>query len=284
MGMIPDKLRNQILPCDCIEGMRAHLPDACIPLTITSPPYDRLRTYRGHLLPFDKFQAMARELYRVTAPGGVVVWIVQDGIGKTGLSGTSARQQLFFQEIGFWHYQTIIMVSRGMRYPSCKHYPNQFQFAFVFSKDRPKTVNLLRDRPNKCVGAKIQGTRRMPNGERLPFKRETKIGRYGRRTNIWSYTAGTGTTRDKMAYDHSAIMPEKMAQDHIRSWSQPGDLVFDPMCGSATTCKMALLNDRDFLGMEIDEKAWEVGCERMENALNEYRLRLTDWLNEGQAG
>ena len=282
--MTPDKLRNRILHCDCVEGMQAHLPDACIPLTVTSPPYDQLRTYRGHLLPFEKYQALARELYRITAPGGIVVWVVQDGVGKRGLSGTSARQKQYFRELGFWHYETIILVSSGIRYPSCRHYPNQFQFAFVFSKGRPETVNLLCDRPNKCVGAKIQGTRRMPNGELIPFKRDKRIGQYGRRSNVWPYTAGTGSTRDKVAYGHSAIMPEEIADAHIRSWSQPGDLVFDPMCGSATTCKMALLNDRDYLGMEIDEKAWEVGCERMEGALNEYERRLTDWLDQSQAG
>jgi len=282
--MVPDKLRNQILACDCVEGMQAHLPDACIPLTLTSPPYDQLRTYRGHLLPFKKFQAVARELYRITAPGGVVVWVVQDGIGKQGLLGTSKRQAKYFRKIGFWHYETIILVSSGFRYAYPKHYPNQFQYSFVFSKGRPKAINLLCDRPNKNAGARIQGSRRMPNGELIPYKKDKRIGEYGRRSNVWFYTAGTGSTKDKIGYDHSAIMSEEIAEPHIRSWSNPGDLVFDPMCGSATTCKMALLNGRNFLGMEIDEKAWEVGCERMEGALDEYKRRLTDWLYQSQAG
>src|SRR5262249_21341676 len=147
-----------------------------------------------------------------------------------------------------------------------------------FSKGRPNTVNLLCDRPNKNVGARIQGKRRMPNGDLIPFKRDKRIGRYGRRTNVWPCTVGTGTTKDKCAYEHSAIMPDERAQDLIRTYSNPGDLVFDPMCGSATTCKMALLNHRNFLGMEIEQQAWEVGCERMERALNEYRRRLTAWL------
>ncbi len=64
-------------------------------------------------------------------------------------------------------------------------------------------------------------------------------------TNIWDYAVGLGgSTSDRIAFEHPAIFPEKLAQDHILSWSNETDIVFDPMSGSGTTCKMAKLNNR----------------------------------------
>jgi DNA modification methylase len=56
------------------------IPDGSIDLTVTSPPYDNLRTYNGNISQwsFAKFQGIAKELYRVTKQGGVVVWVVGD--------------------------------------------------------------------------------------------------------------------------------------------------------------------------------------------------------------
>jgi DNA modification methylase len=74
------------------------------------------------------------------------------------------------------------------------------------------------------------------------------------KTNIWQYAVGMGgTTSDKIAFKHPAVFPEKLAYDHILSWSNKGDLVFDPMCGSGTTCKMAAKAGRRFLGVDISQ-------------------------------
>jgi len=88
--MLDAKYVNRLLHCDCVAGMQ-ELPDECIPLTVTSPPYDDMREYGGHL--FD-FEAIAQQLYRVTMPGGVVVWVVRDAVVSRGESGTSFRQAL----------------------------------------------------------------------------------------------------------------------------------------------------------------------------------------------
>ena len=83
----------------------ARMPDGFIDLTVTSPPYDNLRAYSGYS--FD-FEAVAKELYRVTKQGGVVIWVVGDATIKGSETGTSFRQALFFKEIGFNLHDTMI--------------------------------------------------------------------------------------------------------------------------------------------------------------------------------
>lgn len=274
--MISEKHHNQILHCDCVEGMRA-LPDACVPLTVTSPPYDGLREYGG--TPFQS-EPMARELVRVTMPGGVIVWIVQDQVVDGVETGTSTRQKEFFHKLGMSVHATLIMQINACRFPQKRRYYKQFHYAFVLSKGRPRVVNVLRDSPNKNPGDMVKNSVRNTDGSLVTcYKPEKRIADFGYRGNVWLYEVGYGkTTRDRLAFQHPALMPEAMAEDHILSWSNPGDLVFDPMAGAATTCKMALLNHRKFLGMEIHRPYWEIACKRIELAQQEHRRRLLAWL------
>ena len=263
MNLLPFDRMNRIHLADCVDGMRT-LPDGCIPLTVTSPPYDNLREYGGHT--FD-FEAVARELWRVTAPGGVVVWVVQEQVTAGAESGTSSEQRLGFRAAGFRLHSTLVMVRNTFPYPPYPRptrYPLVTHFAFVLSKGEPRTVNLLRDRPNKTAGNWTAG-RRTP--------------KYGIRGNVWVYEVGSGkSTKDKYAFGHPAIMPEAMATDHILSWSRPGDLVLDPFAGAGTTPKMAFLNHRRYLGYEAHGPYIEIARRRLDDARAEYRRRLDEWL------
>lgn len=78
---------NRIYCCDNVEGMQKYLADGSVDLTVTSPPYDNQRTYENDL-DWD-FESVAKELYRVTKNGGVVVWIVNDAVINKSESGTS---------------------------------------------------------------------------------------------------------------------------------------------------------------------------------------------------
>ena len=130
---------NKIYNMDCLEGLKL-LDDNCIDLTVTSPPYDNLRTYNGYY--FD-FENIAKELYRVTASGGVVVWVVGDATVKGNETGTSFKQALWFKECGFNLHDTMIWVKDGGgAVGSNKCYTQNFEYMFVFSKETPKTINL----------------------------------------------------------------------------------------------------------------------------------------------
>jgi DNA modification methylase len=254
---------NQIICGDNVAVMR-QMPDRCIDLTVTSPPYDNLRTYNWFV--FD-FEGIAKELYRITKDGGVVVWVVGDATINGSKTGTSFRQALYFKEIGFNLHDTMIYAKNNPMPVNANRYYPCFEYMFVFSKGKPKTFNpILEETATK--GQKHHLKQRNTDGS---FRKATGYGKPVKPTrpkyNIWFYNVGGGqAATDKIAYKHPAIFPEKLAEDHIISWSNPGDIVFDPFLGSGTTAKMALLNGRNYIGIDISEEYCEIARRRVEQA------------------
>ncbi|MEK7104992.1 MAG: site-specific DNA-methyltransferase [Patescibacteria group bacterium] len=252
---------NKIYNENCLDTM-AKMQDNFIDMTITSPPYDDMRSYTGNT--FNEFESIAKELYRVTKNGGVVVWVVGDQTIKGNETGTSFKHALYFKEVGFNLFDTMIYLKppRGA-VGSNKTYWQTFEYMFVFSKGQPKTINLLRDRENKDERDGDTSTKRLRDGSLLKQKRGG-YSKYGRRTNVWEYLIGKGhSASDKIAYEHPAIFPEKLAQDHILSWSKKNDIVYDPFMGSGTTAKMAILNERKYVGSELSRKYCEIAEKRI---------------------
>ncbi|MEW4281784.1 DNA-methyltransferase [Priestia megaterium] len=253
---------NTIYNMDCVEGMRS-MNENSIDLTVTSPPYDGLRTYNGYS--FD-FESVAKELYRITKPGGVVVWVVGDATVKGSETLTSFKQALYFKEIGFNVHDTMIYEKAGSAPPHNNRYLQCFEYMFIFSKGKPLKANLLTDRKNNWGGQTTFGTStvREKDGS-LTKKKKRTIPEFGRRFNIWRYANGFGfSAKEKYAHKHPAIFPEKLAEDHIRSWSNEGDIVLDPFMGSGTTAKMAKLNNRKYIGFELSEEYIEIANQRLE--------------------
>lgn len=247
---------------DCREKLREMESDS-VDLTVTSPPYDNLRTYEGEVTwNFDVFKEIANELYRVTKPGGVIVWVIGDATIGGSETGSSFRQALYFKEIGFNIHDTMIWNKGSFAFPSKNCYHQVFEYMFVFSKGVPKTMNFIKDRPNKYIcergasGRKRDGTRNTGKSSvREPF---------GKRFNIWNYPIGGGiSAKDQIAFEHPAIFPEELAKDHILTWSNPGDTVLDPFMGSCTTGKMSVLTDRNFIGIEKVEKYFDISQRRI---------------------
>ena len=180
------------------------LPDDCIDLTVTSPPYGKMRDYGGQDFTHEKFQSIARELYRITKPGGIVVWVVRDQIlRRKGATGESARQWLYFQEVGFHLHDKIPMERLGQRWSGRNRYGNSIEYAFVVSKGRPDFVDLIRDRENKHAGTVDVFTRRAENGEQQVAGKPQAIHRMGVRGGVWTYKAGgRSTTKDHDALAH----------------------------------------------------------------------------------
>ena len=257
--------RNRIYNMDCVEGLKL-LPDCSVDLTVTSPPYDNLRMYKGYA--FD-FEAVAAELFRVTKDGGVLVWVVNDATIKGSETGTSFRQALHFKEIGWKLHDSMIYAKDSCPYPETTRYYPGFEYMFVLVKGKIKTVHLIADKPNKTSGDKVSGTERKTDGtirrmSAVVKNTGRKVKPYGVRSNIWHYGMGfMKSTTDKIAYKYPAIFPEKLARDHIISWSNPGDVVLDPFMGSGTVAKMARLTGRDFIGFEISKEYCDIAEERL---------------------
>ena len=251
---------NQIICGDAIDVMKT-FPLNSIDLVVTSPPYDELRNYRGYN--FD-FEGIANGLFRVLKKGGVLVWVVGDQTIKSNETATSFKHALFFKQIGFNLFDTMIYLKppRGA-VGNNKTYWQTFEYMFVFSKGTPKTINLIKDRENKDERDGDTGTKKLHDGSLLKQKR-AGYAKYGRRTNVWEYLIGKGhSASDKIAYEHPAIFPEKLAQDHIISWSNKGEIVYDPFMGSGTTAKMAILTKRNYIGSELSREYCEIAQKRI---------------------
>jgi len=251
---------------DCLEKLK-EIPNNSVDLVITSPPYDNLRNYEG--FEFD-FEGIVKELYRLIKYGGVVVWVIGDATIKGSETGTSFKQALFFKEIGFNLHDTMIYKKKT---PPLTHnrYEQEFEYMFIFSKGKPKTFNSIMI-PKKYMDKRINKafSRNKDNSHDYGFssKKTERI-----KGNVWEYLVGGGkSTKDKIAFEHPAIFPEKLVEDHILSWSNEGDLVLDPMCGSGTTCKMALKNNRKTIGIDISEKYIKITKKRIKEVIEQQKL------------
>lgn len=255
----------QIYNMDCCDGIRM-LADEYVDLTVTSPPYDSLRTYNGFSW---NFEAVAKELYRVTKQGGVVVWIVSDGTIKGSETGTSFKQALFFKDVGFNLHDTMIW-QKVSPFQHKNRYIPCFEYMFVFSKGKPKTVNLIRDRKNKWAGTKIHGTERQPDGslrDKSMHQKSKSVPEVGARYNIWDIPS---ERHNKTG--HPAVFPVRLAMDHIYTWSNEGDFVLDPFVGSGSTALAAMQLGRKFIGFDISKEYCEIASNRIQSASIQLRL------------
>jgi DNA modification methylase len=250
---------------DCLDRMK-EIPDGSVDLTVTSPPYDNLRTYNNSLDWGEHvWKPVLQELFRVTKQGGVVVWVVGDKTDLGSETLNSFKQALYFKEVGFNVHDTMIYAKNNVyaHDPRNKRYKQCFEYMFVFSKGKPNTYNEIKDKTNKNAGKKLGGTKgRTKEGVKRDLK-PVIMSDFQARFNIWSYTTGRSVASDKIAFEHPAIFPEKLANDHIISWSNEGDVVLDCFMGSGTTGKMALLNNRKFIGIEKDAGYFEIAKQRL---------------------
>ena len=275
---------NYLYNENCIDTM-ARMQDNFIDLTVTSPPYDNLRTYKGFKLPLED---IAKELYRVTKEGGVVVWVVNDKTVNYCETLTSFKTAiLFVEEAGFNLHDTMIY-KRTCAFPDVVRYYQDFEYMFVFAKGKPKTVNLLRQmktegslkrQKNKTgVGGERQtdGSLKRIDGTNAFLRKEkarqdeTRV-----KSNVWELPRGNqNSTKDKIAFEHPAIFPEKLANDHIVSWSNEGDLVYDCFMGSGTTAKMSIINKRKWIGSEMSREYCDIVHERLKQFDNDIFLNV----------
>ena len=250
----------ELIQGDCLEMMKG-IPDGSVDLTVTSPPYDNLRSYNGNNEQWGErvWKSVLADLYRVTKDGGVVVWVVGDATIKGSETGTSFKQALWAMECGFNLHDTMIYQKST---PPLTHnrYEQNFEYMFVFSRGKPRVFNGIRElreykdnRENKAFGKNRDDS--VNRG--YSSKDDTRLKR-----NVWKIFAGGGSS-DKCASKHPAIFPEQLAHDHIISWSNEGDAVFDPFMGSGTTGKMAKVMNRNFIGIELDPNYFKIAEKRI---------------------
>jgi len=238
---------------DCLETMQ-QMPNDYIDLVVTSPPYDNLRIYSGYNFDFNK---VVSELFRVLKSGGVVVWVIGDATVNGSESGTSFRHALGFMNAGFRLHDTMIWrKTNPMPKVKTKRYFDVFEYMFIFSKGQPKTFNPIMQATKQ--GGKVYNStvKQISTGkERVAKSFVLNSERY--KDNIWEIAVAQNKTA------HTAVFPEQLANDHIISWSEEGDLVYDPFIGSGTTALAAIKNKRNWLGSEISFEYAEIANQRI---------------------
>lgn len=258
----------KLIQGDCLEKMK-EIPDGSVDLTVTSPPYDNLRTYNGNNALWGEhvWKAAIKDLYRVTKDGGVVVWVVADATIKGSETGTSFKQALWAMDCGFnlhdtmiWEKQTFSAVG-ALR----SRYAPVFDYMFIFSKGAPKTFNPIIDRITGKRRVK-KGNIRQADGTMKPMSRQGATyggGAPAQRFNVWKCNTEMSNAVRTL---HPAVFPEKLAHDHIISWSNPGDTVLDPFMGSGTTGVACINTNRNFIGIELDEGYFNISQNRINQA------------------
>ena len=248
-----EKIYNE----NCLTTMN-EMPDEFVDFVITSPPYDDIRNYNGYNFEFEK---IAKELFRIIKIGGVVIWVVADATINGNETGTSFKQALYFKEIGFRLHDTMIYYKNNPMPQTGDRYHQHFEYMFAFSKESPKTFNPITE-PTKYQGLanmKNRGKNGTLNYEKIERTKEKKVG------NVFSYSVGGGiSTKDKVAYNHPAIFPEKLVADQINTWTNENDIIYDPFMGSGTTAKMAHLLNRKWIGSEISKEYVDIAIERLQ--------------------
>ena len=266
---------NKMYNEDCLLTM-GNMDKEIIDLVITSPPYDDLRTYNKHITGNKTeyngysfpFESIAKELYRVIKDGGVLVWIVGDATNKGSETGTSIRQALYFKEIGYDLYDTMIYQKTGTPFPQKTRYNQIFEYMFVFSKGKPKTFNPIMKK-NVTAGA-VRHSRKFRNidGEMIEAFNGKPINEYGIDNNIWIIRNGMyKSSKDVVAFEHPAIFPEELVLRHIMSWSKENDLIYDPFMGSGTTAKCSNYTNRRWIGSELDIEYVKIAEKRINSDL-----------------
>lgn len=232
-----------------------------IDMIITSPPYDDLRTYNGNYK-FD-FETIANESLRVLKVGGVMVWIVGDATINGSETLTSFKQALYFKEIGFNIHDTMIYQKNNFSNPSKTRYHQIFEYMFILSKGAPKTFNPIKDRKNIYAGTTAVGenTTRKKDGS-FTINKKRVINEYGMRYNIWKgNTAGQEFMGKHLP--HPAMFPLWLVSDQIKSWTNENEIVLDPFMGSGTAGVACKNLNRNFIGIELDKKYFEIAKERL---------------------
>lgn len=249
----------------------ARMPDNCIDLTVTSPPYDNLRDYKGYSF---EFEEVAKELYRVTKPGGVVVWVVGDATKDGSESGTSFRQALYFMQLEFKLHDTMIFRKKNPMPQTHNRLDQCFEYIFCFSKGKPKTFNpILEDTLTAgTVKKRMQERKSSIEGKSVSRQRDentiVKSKRY--KTNILEYAVGVEPEEE--TGNHPAIFPQDLPKEQIYMWSNEGDTIYEPFGGSGTVAKMAHLMNRKCIMSEISLEYCQLSVKRLTPYVSQQRL------------
>lgn len=264
---------NKIVNGDCVAEMKK-LPDNCIDLVVTSPPYDAIRDYKG----FDvNLHEAGKEIFRVLKDGGLAVMVIQDQTKNFGKSLTSFRTIVdWCDNVGFKLFETVIYKKHGAEGGWWKtRFRVDHEYIPIFLKgERWKYFDKepLKIK-SKWAGATMTGcATRLTNGKTLKSKKVVINDKKCRGT-IWDYTTcGDGT---RLKHEHPATFPDRLPVDLIQCFCPPGGIVLDPFMGSGTTALAAIALERNYIGYDISKEYCTLAERRIKEEGKTHQMRLS---------
>lgn len=248
--------------CGDSENILKQIDDNSIDLIVTSPPYDNLRNYNIDCERFwnkNKFESIAKELYRVLRDGGIMIWNVDDKTEGGSKSGTSMRQALFFMDECGFKLNDYMYWRKKNPMPQIKQprYTKRIEFMFCFVKgNKPKTFNPIMI-PCKSAGLHYKSTAKIIGGESGRRDLDYKVNQEMVDFQDWDIAVSPNRRlfKSKNGDDikHPAVFPIELPLRHIQSWTNEGDIVLDPFVGSGTTALAAIKLNRHYIGIEMNE-------------------------------
>ena len=112
------------------------------------------------------------------------------------------------------------------------------------------------------------GNKYLTDTEYILFFREAGVKIYGEFKTKFTYYVTPLNQKDKKIYGHPTIKPVDILQNLIINSSQENDVVFDPFAGSCSTGVSSILNNRKFIGFELDERHFNTSKERLKECEN----------------
>ncbi len=252
------------------------MADNSVDLSVFSPPYDGIRDYKKGWI-FD-FYTLGKNLHRITKEGGVCAVVIGDGTKNFAKSLTTFKLAVDWCENAGWRLFETCVYRRdgnpGAWWNSRFRVDHEYILLF-FKGERPKTFNkepLMV--PSKHAGKIYAGTDRLTSGK---FKKITPkaVNPLKCRGTVWQYKT-SNTEGNRLKLKHPATYPDKLAEDLILCFSNPGDMVLDPMCGSGTTCVMAVRNQRQTIGIEINEDYCLIAEQRIKTETSQQEILIAE--------
>jgi len=248
---------------DCLS-LLSRLPDNSIDLTVTSPPYDHLRRYDTPTS-LD-LTALGQQLLRVTREGGICALVIGDSARQYAKSLTSFRLVVSWCDALGWRlFECCLYHRHGTPGPWWRtRFRVDHEFILLFLKgNRPRAFHKeALYVPSKHAGERVS-YRPFPRRRTLYKAPPPTVQPLQCRGTVWPY-ATSSAERNRLKLGHPATMPDRLAADLIACFSEPGDLVLDPLMGSGTTCVMAARQGRRYVGMDASPAYVEIARQRLE--------------------
>jgi adenine-specific DNA-methyltransferase len=233
------------------------IPDATFDLIISSPPYSMGKSYEASdsLDEFIRVHTMLMpQLSRIVKPLGSICWQVGHHVSNNSITPLDAIVFNIAREHTDLVMRNRIIWTFGHGFHGQRRFSGRHETILWFTKEDNYTFNLDSVRiPQKYPGKRAY---------KGPRKGEWSGNPLGKNPgDVWDIPNVKARHPEKT--DHPCQFPVALVSRLIRALSSPNDMIFDPFMGSGTAGVAALIDKRNFTGIDLHPRYVTLAAERM---------------------